>query len=351
LAAVIVIGAALVSGGGPAGATPSPATPIPAPPITAPSITTATGKPKIVEVGLYVGGLYDLNFVSGSYRISFWVWFNYEDKDFHPENSIELIGARDVKIEADDLSRLADGRYHRGIKYMATIGQTWDVKWFPFDRQQIKLMIESARGNSAEVLFIADDHDSKFEPSITVPGWRFQNMAVASTLHHYPTDFGTRNTEQTYYSRLVATITVDRVGDRVFGTAFLGFFAADVLTGVTLLVESFTIMRERIPFVGRLNMVVGALFGAVGNKYITDSSLPPMPEFSFPDVIQISSFSAICFGLIAAIGTETLAGLGVPGPAITAITRSGVGVFVISQLGLAAYFMTTAPRTSESAAH
>jgi len=299
-------------------------------------------QPRVVEVGIYISNLFDINYVAGSYKISFWLWFKSDDEKSEPEKQIEIIGGRDIKIEAIATERLADGRFYRSAKYTATINQVWDVRWYPFDTQKLKVVIESASDDAEQLKFVVDSKGSRFDKNVALPGWRFRSLDVQEGYSVYETDFGIGNGAKSIYPKISTTITLDHEGSSVFSTAFLGFFVADLLTGVTLFVESFEVTRMAIPLIGRLNMVVGSLFGAVGNKYVVDNSLPPRPDFSLSDLVQITAFSAIGVSLFTVIGTETLMRLGYSPALVSAVARSGVGLYLASQVGLGAYFLGNA---------
>ncbi|MEI7608648.1 MAG: hypothetical protein WCJ64_14825 [Rhodospirillaceae bacterium] len=293
-------------------------------------------------MGIYVTNIYDLNLAASTYKISFWLWFKSNDEKYEPEKAIDIVGGKDIKVEATATQRLADGTYYRSAKYSATVNQMWDVRFYPFDRQELKIIIESTIEEVSSLIFVADEKNSGVDPHIVLPGWIFHSASVHADTSVYKTDFGVGEGGQSIYPRFTTRVILDHAGGNIFSTDFLGFFVADILTGVALFVESFEVTRMAIPLLGRLNMVVGSLFGAVGNTYIMGNMLPPRPVLSLPDVVQISSFSAIAVALIATIGTESLGRLGYSPALVTAVARSSVALYLASQIGLGAYFLATA---------
>ncbi|KOR28953.1 hypothetical protein TI04_09805, partial [Achromatium sp. WMS2] len=236
---------------------------------------TGDKAPEVAEVGIYVTNIFDLNFPGGYFKAAFWLWSKSKNKDYAIEKEIEVIGARDIKIDNPVIMVTSDGRYYRSVKITTTINQNWDIRAYPFDVQHIKIAVESTTSDVSLLKFVPDNKSSGYDPSIALVGWVFTNMEVETYPHAYKTDWGMGSVPESAYSRFTTTITLKRSSSRIFGTAFLGFFVADVLTGTTLIVESFASTRRAIPFIGRLNMVVGALFGAVGNKYLTTYHFHP----------------------------------------------------------------------------
>ena len=243
------------------------------------------------------------------------------------------------------VDKLSDGTFYRGVKCTATITQKYDVGYFPFDTQNLKIIIENTADDITKLHFNADTKSSGVDPNIVLPGWKYRKFDIKAESATYNTDFGVGAGGDSTFARLTTTITLDHAGGRIFGTSFLGFFVADLLTGVTMAVESFNITRLAVPFVGRLNMVAGSLFGAVGNSYLIERLLPPTPTLTLTDLVQISSFSSIAFALFTVIGTETMSRMAYSAPVISAAARTSVGLYFASQLALGAYFLANANQT------
>ena len=129
--------------------------------------------PRVVEMGIYVTNIYDLNLAASTYKISFWLWFKSNDEKYEPEKAIDIVGGKDIKVEATATQRLADGTYYRSAKYSATINQMWDVRFYPFDREELKIVIESTIEEVSSLIFVADEKNSGVDPHIVLPGWVF----------------------------------------------------------------------------------------------------------------------------------------------------------------------------------
>ncbi len=134
--------------------------------LSGPGQAAPAEKQRIVEVGVFVSNIYEINFTTGSYKASFWLWFKSTDEKYEPEKYIEIVGGRDIKVDAFATDRLPDGRFYRSAKYTATINQPWDVRWFPFDTQNLKLIIESSSDDASKLRFIPDKKSSSFDKTI-----------------------------------------------------------------------------------------------------------------------------------------------------------------------------------------
>ena len=319
----------------------------PVPAAAAPAVPAADAQPsaRSVEAGVYVTNIQEISLATSTYKVTFWVWFKSNDEKYEPEKAIDVIGSKEIKTDSLTLDKLADGRYYRSVRVTASVSQKFDVGYFPFDTQNLRIILESTTDDITKLRFTADTKSSGVDPNIVLPGWKYRGMDVKATTATYNTDFGDGEGGDSTFARLVTTVTLDHAGARIFGTNFLGFFVADLLTGVTMAVESFAVTRAAIPFAGRLSLVVGSLFGAVGNAYLVEKLLPPTPTLTLTDLVQISSFSSIAFALVTAIGTETMARMGYLAPAISSAARTNVAVFLGTQAVLAAFFVIHADKT------
>ena len=302
---------------------------------------------RMVDAGIYVINIQELALAASTFKATFWLWFKSNDAKFEPEKAIDIIGAKDVKTDSLTVDKLSDGTYYRSVKVSATITQKYDVGYFPFDTQHLRIIVESTSDDFTKLNFKADTKSSGVDPHIVLPGWKYRAFDISAESTTYNTDFGAGAGDggSSTFARLVATVTLDHAGGRIFGTNFLGFFVADLLTGVTMAVESFNITRLAVPFIGRLNMVAGSLFGAVGNSYLVEKLLPPTPTLTLTDMVQVSSFSSIAFALFTVIGSETLSRMAYSPAAVTAFSRTSVAVFLGSQLALGAYYIAHADQS------
>ncbi len=300
---------------------------------------------RMVDAGIYITNIQEISLAASTYKATFWLWFKSNDEKYEPEKSIDIIGSKDVKTDSLTVEKLSDGTYYRSIKCTATITQKYDVGYFPFDTQNLRIIVESTADEFSKLHFKADTKSSGIDPNIVLPGWKYRSFDVRAESATYNTDFGAGDGGDSTFARLVSTVTLDHAGGRIFGTSFLGFFVADLLTGVTMAVESFNITRLAVPFVGRLNMVAGSLFGAVGNSYLVEKMLPPTPTLTLTDIVQVSSFSSIAFALFTVITTETMSRMAYSAPVISTVARSSVALYVAAQVALITYFVANANKT------
>lgn len=253
-----------------------------------------------IPVGIYITSLYDLDIPAKKFTVSAWIWSTYdpalmpEDYKFH--NKIEITNARTWSIiENENFSiQNSDGTVHTMTKFTADINQDWDVKYFPFDKQNITIDIESIELDSKQLEFIPDTANSMVSDELQLSGWQVAPIQLRSLDYKYPTTFGIQSGAKGIYPRISFVIPIERNGTRIFWTYFLGFFVSYIIICILYfftgeLIES------------RVGLIMTALFACVGNKYTIDLLLPSNDIFTLSDLIQVASFIIVGVGLLSSV--------------------------------------------------
>lgn len=253
-----------------------------------------------IPVGIYITSLYDLDIPAKKFTVAAWIWSTYdpalmpEDYKFH--NKIEITNARTWSIiENENFSiQNSDGTVHTMTKFTAEINQDWDVKYFPFDKQNITIDIESIELDSKQLKFIPDTTNSMVSDELQLTGWQVAPIQLRSLDYKYPTTFGIQSGAKGIYPRISFVIPIERNGTRIFWTYFLGFFVSYIIICILYfftgeLIES------------RVGLIMTALFACVGNKYTIDLLLPSNDVFTLSDLIQVASFIIVGVGLLSSV--------------------------------------------------
>jgi hypothetical protein len=131
-------------------------------------------------------------------------------------------------------------------------------------------------------------------PELTLSGWNVFPVQVRGHDYKYPTTFGIRSGAKGIYPRVSFVVPIQRYGQRIFWTYFLGFFVSYIIICILYffggeLIES------------RVGLIMTALFACVGNKYTVDLLLPSNDVFSLSDLIQVASFIVVGIGLLSSV--------------------------------------------------
>lgn len=276
--------------------------------------------PLEIPVGIFVTSIYGLNFAGERYSVVFWAWATYHPQqiktvtgghDYVFLDHIEIVNAQERKLSPTEqyIVNHPDGSQYVIGKFAATLNQNWDVSHFPFDKQTLKIVIESVELDSNILKFVPDVKNSLVSNDFSLNGWRIAPIQLKNFIYQYPSTFGIEDSTKGMFSRLVVEIPIERNGLRLFLTIFLGFFISYVII-ITL------VMLDKEMLSNKISLIMTALFATVGNKHIIDNYFPTQTTFSLSDLIQIATFIIVAMGLINTVivirliknGKETFAG-------------------------------------------
>jgi hypothetical protein len=251
-------------------------------------------KPDTARVGLYVQSLYDLDYPHNAFNIDFWMWFQYKNDSLEPLKSVEVANAKTYAYDLGDVEK-KNGINWGAQKVKATIKQDWDIRDFPFDHQQLKIVLEDALSDTSSLIYIADTADSKIDERVKIDGWRISGLRLVTENGHYPTNYGdpTLSTSSTYPA-VVAYIDLTRSGLGLFFKLFTGVYVAFSICMMTFFFDHAEIEA-------RFSLLVGSLFAAVANKYIVDSFLPVSVGFALVDRIHVFTFIYILLSIVLSV--------------------------------------------------
>jgi len=256
--------------------------------------------PNEVRVGVYVTRFNDLDMARRSFDITFWGWYMTTAPDYNPLDTIEITNAKKVSTKFI-LTQMKEDHpwngekatvYWHQAKYTANIIKDWDVTNYPFDRQDLIIRLEDAMNDIGSVILVPDNAGSGIDDDVVLPGWTIKSFGVSAEENKYLTNYGDQTgADSGAFSRVVAKMTIEREGCRVFINVFTGFFVSFLLVFITYCMGT---NKTGFPRVG---VISGAIFAAIGNKSIVDNTLPDSSGFSLADGVELASFAAIVFAL------------------------------------------------------
>ena len=260
----------------------------------APGRAIAEAPPKVVKVGLFITNLFDVDFARQDVEAQFWVWFNHTDAGFDPKKDIEIVNARSVDTQGSSRTDVGAKGFWDQVKYAAVLNENWNVANYPFDRQKIRIMLESASEDARTLKFEPDLEGSRLRRDLSLAGWQIEGMKIFAANEFYETAYGdpTMNpVGPSIYPRVTVEIDVKRNGWRLLLSTFIGFGLAIALAGIVLTSSAFRHSSEVIDIGAQLAIATGALFSTIGSGYILQSGLPPTTVFSLADAFQLTSFT------------------------------------------------------------
>ena len=158
----------------------------------------------------------------------------------------------------------------------------WNLTEYPFDTQKLQFQIRANIDTSIVRL-----NQSKFFKSTftNVKGLKegYQIDAI-----EFEEKFNEQTNEETFFPGVIRkavypvanySIVISRSGGWLFVKLFLGSFLAFIISWIVFLIPN----NE---FDSRISLTVGGIFGAIGNRYFVDSTIPTIQVLTKADMIN-----------------------------------------------------------------
>lgn len=247
-----------------------------------------------VRTGVYLKSLYDFNSSNFSYDVDLWMWFTYKNDSLNPLKTIEISNAKRYDYSNSSIEK-RNGKNWASQNCKATINQEWDLKHYPFDRQRLEIVLEESEYDIRKVFLMADKSKFEYSNQIDIKGWRIDSSSIKSGISFYKSDFGdpTLNGESKY-SKVYYTIFLSRESWSLFFKLFTGCYVAFLVSFLVYFIKPIYVDP-------RFGLSIGALFAAVGNKYVVDSNIPESISFTLVDKIHIITFIYILASIFLSI--------------------------------------------------
>lgn len=257
-----------------------------------------SANPIKVDCGVYVKSFGSFDYSKNTFFTNFYIWWLMdEDVKYSPEDTMEITNGQQwtrLWVARDKIKN----KTRVQARFYGTINHVWNMKYFPFDRQKIRISVEDNIAELSQVRFNPLSKDSKMSPDITMVGWKLRFDLVHEP-HHNNTNFGDLDRPVSITSRLNMIFDMKREGWQIFFVYFIGYFVAIFLSFVTYLIP-------RRYFNESTTLCLGAIFAAIGNKSQLEFSLSGTEGLSFSGIFTLCTFSIIMITIINTILTHNL---------------------------------------------
>jgi hypothetical protein len=254
-----------------------------------------------VKVGVYVTSIYALGFAENNFGMDFWIWYVYPNDSINPIETTEIVNSESVSFEYNDIDKRGNMNWATH-KCKAMIKKDWKISRFPLDGQTLEVFLEETDMDTSELVYVADVANSRIDESVILSGWKIDTFSLTSLVKTYSTSYGDPELKdgKSSYARVVMTTKISRDSKNIFLKLFLGLYVAFLISLLVFFLDGQEIGA-------RTSLAVGALFAAVGNKYIVDSSLPDHVSFTIVDKIHNVSFALIFFSILCSVISNRIA--------------------------------------------
>jgi Neurotransmitter-gated ion-channel ligand binding domain/Neurotransmitter-gated ion-channel transmembrane region len=183
------------------------------------------GKPVPVSIGVYIINFAGINEPQETFQVVGYLaanWtdtrlkfdpkkighdtliFNDKDQIWHPDTEIfnQVGGRNSARIQ---ITVTPEGKVHYIESFDATISSDLQLKKFPFDKQRLRLIVDSFQYDDKQVIFTAENNKIGVnkEPFVSLSEWTIKDVKHEETSQLFPQD-------QKNYSRLNVYFEIER---------------------------------------------------------------------------------------------------------------------------------------------
>ena len=318
-------------------------------------------EPLEVTVGMFINDIPDIDLQSNTFAFDAFIWFRWDperwpprilpesgpgetdvDDELGPAGTFAIIGAN------GDLSRepVYSSPGYCCVQVKGDRNTIWDVRDFPFDRQELSIVIEDASFNTRLLVYRPDSAGSGHGKSLRIVGFDIQPVASAVSDFPYETTFGDPALapgEASPYSRYTFTIPLHRDSWGLFIKLFSGLFVCAAIAMTSL----FVLPTQLDP---RFGLAVGALFGIIGSSYLVSSLLPDGSELCYADKLHILALGIVLLVIIeSACSLSLRLHRGERGATLSRrLDRATFAFLACVMVGMTAWFTLDAIRSTSS---
>ena len=177
-----------------------------------------------------------------------------------------------------------DGTVHNDLNVSVQVHADLDLRRFPFDHQRLELVIESARWQIDDLVFVADQTNTGFPQDFTMQEWEL--VGVSSRVEEVTSTRGARP-----FSRFVFEIDVERQA---------GFYLWKVMLPILIIVaiswSVFWMTDERLA--GRSRITASGVLTVVAYQFVIADGLPRIAYLTVLDKMMLVSFALLAVTVV-----------------------------------------------------
>lgn len=274
------------------------ATPVPA----APLVPDGTAR-EDCRVGIALSSLSDLDVANKTFDAAFWIWSVCPEGGRNPLDTMDFITADAIQTSLAG-EEVVDGVRWSWLKVQGRFRHHWDVEQFPFDRQDLRIVIEESAGEASALTYTPDIDGAIREPELRLDGWHIDKSRLEARTHTYHTTYGdpTDPDGTSEFSQLVLTTTLVR--DDLTGFIKLTFvvYIAFVVSLISYLLN----FDNPTMLTARLGIISGTLFAVAVSMRTGTSALGSEQGLTLVDQIHVVALVAILVDALTALVTQRL---------------------------------------------
>jgi uncharacterized membrane protein YphA (DoxX/SURF4 family) len=310
--AVAVVGLLALVGSrsaGPAGASGRTVASAPAPNrAVAPAVTKLSAGdepgPDEVLAGVYISNIQSVNLTTNSFDADFYVWLRWRNPDLDPTAGVEVMNpymawGLVVTPVYDQPQRQSDGSLLWLCRYQGSFNAPLSLSDYPFERQNLRIIIEDGIGTAQRVVYRPDADPVKIDPEVTLPGYHIGVPQIVFGEFTYESSFG--EVQNTRESRTYPRITVDIP---LSSPAASGIVKTILPIVIILIAGGLALVIPVVHAEAKIGLAITALLALVAMHWGVSATLPEAGYLLMIDVLYLLAYAAV-----TAVLSVTIAGV------------------------------------------
>src|SRR3989344_877411 len=138
--------------------------------------TTSLNSENQIKVGVYIINLGKFDVSTGAFTADFYLSLKCES--VCSKQDFEFMNGR-----ASSVDKIIDAPFEKFYRIQANLNSPVDLKKFPFDQQNIQIIIEDKKKTIEELEYIPDLEASGIDDSIAFTGWNIEDWKEERQIH------------------------------------------------------------------------------------------------------------------------------------------------------------------------
>lgn len=253
--------------------------------------------PKDVTIGVYINDIQQLDLKDHNFTADLYVWFRWKDPGLDPSSTFEYsnpyeLWGHSTKPNYEKTVRLPNGEYYQAVRTHGRFSQKFALDNYPFDRQELEVLIEDSRYEANLIRFVPDKNSISINPSLRLPGFAIGKPTLTIVEHEYATNFGDLRLSggNATFSRVRVVLPLNR--------PFMPYAVKFLLPILCVICAAGLMFLFNPNYVdSRVGIGVTALLTIVALQITLNEDLPEINYLVLIDKIYLMAYLYVLFGL------------------------------------------------------
>jgi hypothetical protein len=254
-------------------------------PVHGASAPQPAAKPEIVKVGIYLIRAGSLDISTGAIDVDFYIEFSCPS-ECGDKTDFEIINGTTKSKPV--LLADADSKTNPTYRVAATVFQEVNLRRYPFDSHEIRVIIESSNYDDSQVVYEVNKSTTAIDPNVFILGWELDHTPHAEIVDQYYEAWGL------HYTRYEFTTNLSK--------PLLAGWLKGLLPAIFIALGSLFALFITSKNIGnRVTIITSALVASVLYHLNFTSRVPAIGYLTFGDTFMVINYIVILISLALTI--------------------------------------------------